>query len=138
MWSDWVRTTQRSSSKECGIYLYVCTAEGGDNTLDERAFHLEKRSRLKCGPILASDSTLSVSSTPSVGTIRLERNVTVLEKRMELPKRSMSKFYEVELRRVTKPIVPLDHSSDTAPDMSTAVFSEVYQRARRKAVQHRY
>jgi hypothetical protein len=34
----------------------------------------------------------------------------------------MSRFYDVELPRVTQSIVPEDHSSNVAQDMSTAVF----------------
>ncbi|KAJ5771519.1 uncharacterized protein N7511_003570 [Penicillium nucicola] len=81
--------------------------------------HLVKRgSREKCGPKLAdSDNTKR-----SVGFILFERNVTTLDKRMELPKRSMGLFYDKEFVRLTERVVPHD-SASRAEYMSTGVMT---------------
>ncbi|KAE8151546.1 hypothetical protein BDV25DRAFT_138782 [Aspergillus avenaceus] len=96
------------------------TESVGSGQLEERSSHLVKRSRSKCGPNI---DTSSSSEKRSVGYIRFERNVSIpLEKRMELPKRTMGAFYRRELPKMTEAVVPHEEA-DIATDMSTAVLT---------------
>ncbi|KAH8657851.1 hypothetical protein BX600DRAFT_439034 [Xylariales sp. PMI_506] len=87
--------------------------------MEERVSQLVKRSKPKCGPNLASNPTRGRDLGFDI--IEIYCNVSDLEKRMELLKRSVGAFYRREIPRWTEAIVPHEEA-EHAEEMSTAIM----------------